>query len=73
MYTFDDLKNKIDYIYDTFSVKAYLTEKIKKRVSYIYGKGDGFNLSPTKVYEDEKYIVFVEASEELCKTIMNEW
>ena len=73
MYTFDELKGKIDYINSVYSVKIYLAEKIKKRVSYVYGKGKGFNVSPAKVYEDKRYIVFVEANENVCKSIINQF
>lgn len=57
----DILKSKIDALYEKYKVKFWLSEKIGRRISYIYGKGEGFKIPAVKTYEDDKYVVFMES------------
>lgn len=57
----DILKSIIDSFYEKYKVKIWLAEKIDRRISYIYGKGEGFKIPAVKTYEDDKYVVFIES------------
>ncbi|MCX7812758.1 hypothetical protein [Pseudothermotoga sp.] len=65
-----DCEELLRMIAQRFDCKIWVCEKMGKRISHVRGlkAGEEKYIEPTVVFEDERYIVFVE-SEELCNEL----
>lgn len=70
-----NLKSILEKIARKYNCKIWINKKIGRRISFIEKAGNEYYLPPMVVYEDDKFIIFVEnlkRSDEKLKKLIQE-